>query len=216
MAESLARCANLLNLGHYEGCARTRSRSSTGVVVNVRGLFLPFPDFETDDKTLAVENKTFRIERIREETARNSSIEITDKVTGSKQMMSVESYFARKHNLNLNYPDFPLVEVGRKGALYPMELCHMVYGQRYPYKLDRQQVCILVSVHKINELRDRVDYQYDQICCFETQWAQTGDQGESHPSRLETGSIPQQLRSEDRTKYVEDQGSGSKSTRSYV
>lgn len=90
-------------------------------------------------------------------------------------MMSVERYFAIKHNVYLNHPDFPLVEVGKKGALYPMELCHMVYGQRYPYKLDRDQVCILVSVHKIYELRDRVDFQYDQICCFDTKSSQRGD-----------------------------------------
>lgn len=64
--------------------------------------------------------------------------------------MSVESYFVAKYKVHLNYPDFPLVEVGRRGALYPMELCHMVYGQRYPYKLDWQQVCILVGFHKIN------------------------------------------------------------------
>lgn len=96
-------------------------------------------------------------------------------MTDTKQMMSVEKYFAMKYNVHLNYPDFPLIEVGKKGALYPMELCHMIYGQRYPYKLDVDQVYILVSAHKIDKLTDRVDHQDDQICCFISLCPQNGD-----------------------------------------
>lgn len=121
--------------------------------MNVRGHFVPFPSVNADDKTLAVANKTFRIERIRQENAREPIIEITDKETGIKQMLSVEKYFATAHKVHLNYPELPLVEVGKKGALYPMELCHMVYGQRYPYRLDPEQVCIFVSAHEFQRAK---------------------------------------------------------------
>lgn len=108
----------------------------------------PFSGLDADDKTLAVAKKTFRIERIREENARYPCIEITDKKTGIKQMVSVEKYFATTHKVHLNFPELPLVEVGKKGALYPMELCQMVYGQRYPFRLDPAQVCIFVNAPK--------------------------------------------------------------------
>lgn len=42
----------------------------------------------------------------------------------------------------LEYPDLPLIEVGKKGTMYPMEICHMGKGQKYPYKLDEAQVRI--------------------------------------------------------------------------
>lgn len=108
--------------------------------MNVRGDLVPFSGLDANDDSLAVAKKTFRIERIRQEDAREPIIEIIDKETGTKQKFSVEKYFAKAHNVHLNYPELPLVEVGKKGALYPMELCHMAYGQRYPYRLDPEQV----------------------------------------------------------------------------
>lgn len=104
--------------------------------------------FEADDKTLAVAKKSFEIERIRQENARETIVEITDKKAGIKQMLSVENYFATAHKVHLNFLELTLIEVGKKGAFYPMELCHMVYGQRYPYRLNPEQVHIFVSAHK--------------------------------------------------------------------
>lgn len=112
--------------------------------MNVRGNLVPISGLDADDKSLAVAKKTFRIERIRQENAREPMIDIIDKQTGTKQMLSVEKYFATAHKVHINFPELPLVEVGKKGALYPMELCHMVYGQRYPYRLDPEQVCFVV------------------------------------------------------------------------
>lgn len=112
--------------------------------MNVReAIFVPlFPAFNADDKIkpLAVAKKTFRIERIRQENAREPIVEILHKQTGTKKTLSVEKYFSQAHNVHLNFPELPLVEVGKKGALYPMEVCHMVYGQRYPYRLNPEQV----------------------------------------------------------------------------
>lgn len=112
--------------------------------MNVRGNLVPFSGLDADDKSLAVAKKTFRIERIRQENAKEPIIDIIDKEAGTKQIFSVEKYFATVHKVYLNYPELPVVEVGKKGALYPMELCHMVYGQRYPYRLDPEQVCFFV------------------------------------------------------------------------
>ena len=54
--------------------------------------------------------------------------------------VTVEDYFKRRYNVFLEFPDLPLIETGRKKTMYPMEVCHMSKGQKYPYKLDEAQV----------------------------------------------------------------------------
>ena len=75
-------------------------------------------------------------------TARTYKFDATDKATGETiPEMTVEQYFKKKYNISLEFPDLPLVETNRKGVYYPMEVCHMRKGQKYPYKLDEIQVC---------------------------------------------------------------------------
>lgn len=66
---------------------------------------------------------------------------MTNRSTGQVEKdVTVEQYFQRRYNVFLEFPDLPLIEVGKKGTMYPMEICHMGKGQRYPYKLDEAQV----------------------------------------------------------------------------
>ena len=51
-------------------------------------------------------------------------------------------YFQKKYKVYLNQPLLPLLEV-KPGMVFPMEISHMASGQRYPYKLSEEQVCIL-------------------------------------------------------------------------
>lgn len=62
--------------------------------------------------------------------------------------MSVFDYFHKKYNIYLNKPWLPLVQTQKRNVLFPMELCVMAEGQRYPYKLNSDQVwlaCTLVQ-----------------------------------------------------------------------
>lgn len=54
--------------------------------------------------------------------------------------MSIPEYYYKKYGIYLQWPDLPLVKVtGKKEILFPLELCAMIPGQRYPYKLNENQ-----------------------------------------------------------------------------
>lgn len=81
--------------------------------------------------------------------------------------VTVEQYFQRRYNVFLEFPDLPLVEVGKKGTMYPMEVCHMRKGQKYPYKLDEAQVSIYLR-RSLTRLTNRTDFCNDQVRGIET------------------------------------------------
>ena len=67
--------------------------------------------------------------------------ELKDKKTGTvKPDTSIFDYFKMRYNIHLQYPTLPVVETTKKGVAFPMEVCRIVEGQRYPFKLDEQQV----------------------------------------------------------------------------
>lgn len=70
----------------------------------------------------------------------------------------------------LEFPDLPLIEVGKKGTMYPMEICHMGKGQKYPYKLDEAQVRIYLG-RSLTGLTNRADFCNDQVRRVETRSA---------------------------------------------
>lgn len=64
----------------------------------------------------------------------------------TEKNVTVQDYFARRYNVHLEYPGFPLVEVtSKKRVLYPMEVCFMQKGQKYPYKLDEKQTANMIK-----------------------------------------------------------------------
>lgn len=66
--------------------------------------------------------------------------------TESKHMITVYDYYVQTYNIRLRYPRLPLVKTKKVGELYPMELCHIPEGQRYPYKLDDRQTSEMIKV----------------------------------------------------------------------
>ena len=52
--------------------------------------------------------------------------------------ISVYDYFRRKHNINLKYPDLPVVQITRN-AFYPMECCEIWFGGNFVKKLSAAQ-----------------------------------------------------------------------------
>lgn len=54
-------------------------------------------------------------------------------------------YYQKKYNVYLQYPDLPVVQTTKKRVVFPMELCGMMPGQRYPYKLNEQQTSRMIK-----------------------------------------------------------------------
>lgn len=86
-----------------------------------------------------------KIHRVSDLTARTHRFDVFDRASNTTQKdVTVEDYFKDKYNLALQWPELPLLEMRKKGVYYPMECCVMDKGQKYPYKLDEQQVCVHV------------------------------------------------------------------------
>src|SRR5699024_7053933 len=67
--------------------------------------------------------------------ARQYTINLTDKATGKKETINIETYFKRKYNLVLDYWELPMVEMTKKGIVYPMEVLAIHGLHKYPWKL---------------------------------------------------------------------------------
>lgn len=51
------------------------------------------------------------------------------------KMISISQYFKENYNIVLKYPSFPILEMNGGKSRVPMELCHVVTGQRFPNAL---------------------------------------------------------------------------------
>ncbi|KAK4934510.1 Protein argonaute [Elasticomyces elasticus] len=67
----------------------------------------------------------------------------TKKPTGER--VSIAQYFKRKYNLALQFPELPLVEMTKKGVMYPMEFLQIISGTRYAAKLDETQTANMIK-----------------------------------------------------------------------
>ena len=91
--------------------------------------------------------KLWKVKSILSENARDYKFNVKDKVTRKEtaETISIEEYYMRRYNLRLAMPLLPLVETTKKGVVYPMELCFMTKGQRYPYKLSDVQTAGMIK-----------------------------------------------------------------------
>ena len=87
-----------------------------------------------------LESKVWTVKQIARVNAKDHKFDVTDKATGKTTNMSVYEYFWKKYNIILEHWWLPLVQTQKPGILFPMELCVMCIGQRYPYKLNSDQV----------------------------------------------------------------------------
>ena len=94
-------------------------------------------------------NKEWIIKDLCVDNARDHILEITDRTTQKVTKQSVEQYFRSKYNVNLQYPQLPLVimtKAFRKvQVMFPMEFCHIIENQRYPFKLDETQTANMIK-----------------------------------------------------------------------
>jgi len=87
------------------------------------------------------------VKQILDQNARQFTFAIKDKVTreDTGEKISIEAYYMKRYNLRLEHPLLPLVEATKKGVVFPMELCFMPKGQRYPYKLNEDQTASMIK-----------------------------------------------------------------------
>lgn len=79
--------------------------------------------------------------------------------------ISIFDYYKKKYGKTLNYPYLPLIETEKNG-MFPMELATLLPNQKYNFKLDPVQVCVLLSLPRL--LLIFSDCRYDQVCCHPT------------------------------------------------
>ncbi|KAJ1773365.1 hypothetical protein IW140_000965 [Coemansia sp. RSA 1813] len=63
---------------------------------------------------------------------------------GSPEMVTIAQYYQRRYNIKLQYPFLPGL-VGRKNAVFPIELCDIGENQRYKGKLNDKQTADMVT-----------------------------------------------------------------------
>ncbi|TGZ81202.1 Piwi-domain-containing protein [Ascodesmis nigricans] len=65
--------------------------------------------------------------------------------TENEVQISVADYYVQAYNIRLKHPRLPLVRTRKPGEYYPMELCHVIEGQRCPFKLDDRQTADMIK-----------------------------------------------------------------------
>ena len=95
--------------------------------------------------TIAVD-KVWKIKAIVHLTPRTYKFELKDRATKKViKEVTVEQYYLEKYNVRLTEPNLPLVETTKKDVFFPMELCFLEKGQRYPYKLNETQTATMIK-----------------------------------------------------------------------
>ncbi|KAJ1884120.1 hypothetical protein LPJ66_010764, partial [Kickxella alabastrina] len=63
---------------------------------------------------------------------------------GVSENITISKYYSKRYNIMLRYPFLPGL-VGRKNAVFPIELCEIADNQRYRGKLDEKQTADMVT-----------------------------------------------------------------------
>lgn len=74
-----------------------------------------------------------------------SAREYTFQLKGTEETITLETYYRKKYNVILSYPELPVIKTTKGSTVFPMELCKMKYGQRYPYKLTEYQTSSMIK-----------------------------------------------------------------------
>ncbi|KAI5284276.1 hypothetical protein KEM54_001460 [Ascosphaera aggregata] len=100
---------------------------------------------KADYKGCPCPDKEWTVKRYINASAREWSFDLKDKATGATRKITIANYFKEKYNYHLQYADLPLVEMTKKGVIYPMEVLFITTNQRYPYKLGDLQTSAMIK-----------------------------------------------------------------------
>ncbi|KAL8007287.1 putative PAZ domain, Piwi domain, ribonuclease H-like superfamily, argonaute, linker 1 [Plasmopara halstedii] len=86
--------------------------------------------------------RSYRVNGLTKTSAQDTYIEMDD-----GQRPSVAQYFQKTYNLRLRYPKLPCLHVGalQKKNYLPMEVCHVIAGQKCPRKATDNQVANMIK-----------------------------------------------------------------------
>ncbi|KAL3475026.1 Piwi domain-containing protein [Aspergillus californicus] len=90
-------------------------------------------------------NQDFMVKGLINANARAYKFDYKNHATGKTESITIEAYFKKKYNLTLAYPEFPLVEMTKKGVIYPMEVLTVHGLHRYMWKLNEYQTSNMIK-----------------------------------------------------------------------
>lgn len=100
---------------------------------------------QPDYRQCPFKDKTFQIHELIDGSAREYKLMIKDKETGRETEMTVEEYFQRKYNIDLECPHLSLVKMTAPHVVYPAELLIIKKLQRWPFKLNDIQTSDMIK-----------------------------------------------------------------------
>jgi eukaryotic translation initiation factor 2C len=117
-------------------------------------------DHETVKKSYTIEGFA--------ESAQNFTFECKRRKTDgteTKETISAAQYFLKTYNIRLKYPRLPLLKTKKKNEVFPMELCYIVEGQRYPFKLNERQTADMIkfTVQRPQQRADHIKQNVQQL-----------------------------------------------------
>lgn len=92
--------------------------------------------------------KSYSVEGFTSENAIQTRFERKNYVNGVEQgstICTVQEYFLEVYDVRLRYPELPLIRTRKKAEVFPIELCYIEKGQRYPYKLNDTQTADMIK-----------------------------------------------------------------------
>ena len=120
-------------------------------------------EFTVNHKGCTNPEKIWKVLRVSDKTCKTYKFDLRDRKTNTViPNTSVQEYYMRRYNVYLEFPDMPVIETTKKGVVYPIELCYMRYGQRYPYKLDDKQTAEMIKF-AVTKPKDRKESIQDGL-----------------------------------------------------
>lgn len=90
-------------------------------------------------------NKEWVIKQFLTANAKEYTMDIKDPATGKPRTLSIYDYFKNRYNVILDYWQLPLVQMTKKGVVYPMEVLALYRSQKYPFKLNDLQTASMIK-----------------------------------------------------------------------
>ena len=91
-----------------------------------------------------LKSKVYMVDDIVGTSPRDYKFEQVNRETGQKRMISVRDYFDQQYDAQLDFSSGPCVKTSR-GAVYPLEFCYPVEGERYPFKINEFQTSQMIK-----------------------------------------------------------------------
>lgn len=116
--------------------------------------------------------RDFVIDKFLQANALTHSFELKDRETQAVKTVTLQQYYKDSYGVTLRFPQLPVVKM-TKGAMtvFPIEMCTISAGQRYPFKLDDAQTRAMIqfAVTKPEKRKQDIQRGLDML-----DWAKDG------------------------------------------